>query len=127
MDRLRPFQNREYESYFNTEDGAFQNGRVVATKKYRGKCWQNWIMFVQTLVVDPWLQDDSYQQRVLCLTGFVACVRLGRYGQIKQVQIGTLSGAFLAVGKTVAFAYEGNTTNAQGDKSLVPRLAQTML
>ena len=83
--------------------------------------------FVRPLEVEPWLQDVTYQQQFWCLTGFVACVRLGRYGQIKQVQIGTLSGAFLAVGKTVAFAYEGNTTNAQGDKSLVPRLAQTML
>ena len=31
-----------------------------------------------------------------------------------------------AVGTTVALAYEGNTTKYQGEKTLVPRLAQMM-
>ena len=51
---------------------------------------------------------------------------MGRYGQGKQVAIGTVSGALSAVGTTVTLAYEGNTTKAQGKKSLVPRLEQTM-
>ena len=37
LDYLKPFQRREYESYLNTVDGEFRNGRVVATKKRQGK------------------------------------------------------------------------------------------
>ena len=76
--------------------------------------------------MEPWLQKATYQQQILCLTGFAACIYSGRYGQGKQVTIGTVSGALSAVGTEVALAYEGNHTKAQGEKSLVPRLAQTM-
>ena len=44
----------------------------------------------------------------------------------KKVAIGTVTGALSAVGTTVALAYEGNPTKAQGGKTLVPRLAQMM-
>ena len=52
----------------------------------------------------------------MCLAGFAYCVSLGRYGQVKQVAIGTVSGALSAVGTTVALAYEDNPTKAQGEK-----------
>ena len=73
---------------------------------------------------EPWLQDATYQQKVRCLTGFAACVRLSRYGLGKKVAIGTVPGALSAVGTMVALAYEGNPTKSQGEKILVPRLAQ---
>ena len=76
--------------------------------------------------MDPWLQDAPYHQQIRCLTGFVACVRLGRYVQGKQVSIGTVSGAFSVIGTTVALAYEGSSTKSQGEKALVPRLAKMM-
>ena len=76
--------------------------------------------------MELWLQDATYQQQVRCLTGFAACVRLGRYGQGKQVGIGTVSEALLAVGTTVVLAYEVNLTKSQGRKTLVPQLAQMM-
>ena len=44
----------------------------------------------------------------------------------KQVAIVTVSGALSAVGMTVALDYEDNPTKAQGEKALVPRLAQMM-
>ena len=44
----------------------------------------------------------------------------------KKVAIGTVSGALSAVGKTVDLAYEGNPTKYQGEKTLVPRLAQIL-
>ena len=78
---------------------------------------ENWCSFVRPLVAEPWLQDATYQKLGKCLTGFTACVSSGRYGQGKQVAIGTVSGALLDVGTTVALAYEGNTTKAQGEKS----------
>ena len=51
---------------------------------------------------------------------------MGRYGRGKQVVIGTVYGALLAVGKTVSLVYEGNLTKEKGDKYLVPRMAQNM-
>ena len=51
---------------------------------------------------------------------------LGRYGQGKQVAIGTVSWALSVVGTTVALAYEGNRKKYQGENILVPRLAQMM-
>ena len=74
----------------------------------------------------PWLKDATYQKRVQCLAGFADCVLLGRYGQGKQVAVGTVSGDLLAVGTNVDLAYEGNPTKTQGKKPLVPRLAQMM-
>ena len=38
----------------------------------------------------------------------------------------TVSGELSAVGTTVALAYEGNPAKSQGEKTLVPRLAQMM-
>ena len=76
--------------------------------------------------MEPWLKDSTYQQRVQCLTGFAACVSLGCFGGGKQVAIGTVSGTLSAVGTTVAFSCEGNTTKYQGEKTLLPRLAQIM-
>ena len=87
---------------------------------------ENWCSFVRTLGVEPWLQDATYQQQVWCIRGFTACVHSGRYGQGKQVAIGTVSGALLAVGTTIDLAYEINPTKSQGEKTLVPRLAQMM-
>ena len=56
LDHLHPFQIREYESYFYTSDGVFQNGRVVEPKKGKETCWQNCITFVQPLGVHPWFR-----------------------------------------------------------------------
>ena len=72
------------------------------------------------------IQDATYQQQVWCLTGFAACVRLGRYVRCKQLAIGTVSEALSAVGDTFALAYEGKPIKAQGNKDLVPRLAEIM-
>ena len=99
---------------------------MASTQKGRKKCWKNWCSFVRPLGAEPWLQDATYQNRVRCLTGFAACVRSGRYSLGKQVAIGTVSGALSAVGTMVALAYEGNSTKSQGEKTLVPRLAQIM-
>ena len=126
MDPLQTFQRSEYEGYFSATDAAFQNGRVDSTQKVRKICWKNWCSFVRPLGMEPWIQDVTCQQQVRCLTCFVACVRLGLYGQGKQVAIGTVSGALSAVGTTVALAYEGNPARAQGEKILVPRLSQMM-
>ena len=126
MDRIHPLQHSEYEGYFSAADAAFRNGQVDSTKKGRKTCWKNWCYFVRHLGVEPWIQDATYQQQVLCLKGFAACVRSVRYGRGKQVAIFTVSEALSAVGTTVALAYEGNTTKAQGEKYLLPLLAQMM-
>ena len=126
MDLLQPLQRSEYEGHFSSMDAEFRNGRMASAQKGRKICWKNWCFFVIPLGVEPWLQDAKYQQQVRCLTGFAACILLGRYGRGKKVEIGRVSEAFLAVGVTVALAYEGNPTKAQGKKTLVTQLAQIM-
>ena len=78
---------------------------------------ENCCSFVRPLGLEPWIQDATYQQRVWCLTGFVACIRSVRYGQGKKIAIGTVSGALSYIGTTVALAYEGNPTKDQGEKT----------
>ena len=51
---------------------------------------------------------------------------LGTLCMRQKVAIFTVSGALLAIGKTVALAYEGKPIKAKGEKDLVPRLTQTM-
>ena len=84
------------------------------------------VFLCQTFGSEALATRGHVQQLILCLTGFAACIHSVQYGQGKQVTIGTVSGALSAVGTGVALAYEGNHTKAQGEKSLVPRLAQTM-
>ena len=62
---------------------------------------ENWCSFVKPLGVEPWLQGATYQQRVRCLTGFTVYVRLGQYGQGKQVAIGTFSEAIEVGGRRI--------------------------
>ena len=64
LHRLQPFKRSEYESYFSAADAVFRNGRVASTQKVRKTCLKNWCSFVRPLGVEPWLQDDMYQQRV---------------------------------------------------------------
>ena len=64
-----------------------------------------------------------YQQQVRCLTGFAAFVRSDRYGQGKQVAIGTVSGAILDAGTTVALSYEGNPKKAQDEKNISTKIS----
>ena len=104
----------------------FETGKWIRLKKAGKHIWKNWCSFVRTLGVEPWLQDITYQKRVWCLTGFTACVRLGRYGQGKKFEIGTVSGAISAVGRTVDLAYERNSKKSQDEETLVPILTQRM-
>ena len=62
----------------------------------------------------------------LCPTVFAVCIHSGRYGRGKKYIIGTVSVALSAIGTAVALAYEGILTKAQGNKYLLPRMAQTM-
>ena len=126
MEFIQPFQHSNYEGYFSAADAEFLNGQLASTQKGSKTCWKSWCSFVRPLEVEPWLQDATYYKLVRCLTGFSACVSLGRYGRGKQVAIGTVSGALSTVGTIVALDYEGNPTKAQGEKTLVSRLAKMM-
>ena len=103
----------------------FEMGWWLQIKK-AGKHVGKFVFLFQTFGVEPWLQDATYQQQARCLTGFTGCVCSGRYGRGKRVAIGKVSGALLDAGKAVALTYEGNPIKAQGNKYLLPRMAQTM-
>jgi hypothetical protein len=60
------------------------------------------------------------------LSGFLARVRTGYYGQGKQVKNCTVSSALTAVGQTIVLACNDNPTKVKGSDKLIPRL-QVML
>ncbi len=60
------------------------------------------------------------------LSGFLARVRTGYYGQGKQVKNCTVSSALTAIGQTVVLACNDNPTKIKGSDKLLPRL-QVML
>ena len=80
--------------------------------KKAGKMLAKLEHFVQPWVVEPWLQNASYQQIVLCLTGFSDCVLSVHFVRGKQVVFGTVPGALSALGTTIDFAYECNPIKA---------------
>jgi hypothetical protein len=60
------------------------------------------------------------------LSGYLARVRTGYYGQGKQVKNCAVSSALMAVGQTITLACNDNPTKVKGSDKLLPRL-QVML
>jgi hypothetical protein len=79
-----------------------------------------------SLGVDPYLQETSFSTRMRVLSGFLARVRTGYYGQGKQVKNCTVSSALTAVGQTITMACNNNPTKIKSSDKLLPRL-QVML
>jgi hypothetical protein len=72
------------------------------------------------LGVDPYLQEISFSTRMCVLSGFLATVRTGYYGQGKQVKNCTISSALTAVGQTIAVVCDNNPTKIKGSDKLLP-------
>jgi hypothetical protein len=115
-----------YESDFRTADEGFYDGRVAETTRKREAYWERWCAYCGPLGLDPYLQDVSYQHQMRAMSGFAARTRTGFYGQGRQVQSGTVSGALTAVGTTIAMARGVNPTKVDGSDKLAPRLSQMM-
>jgi hypothetical protein len=79
-----------------------------------------------SLGVDLYLQDTSFSTRMRILSGFLARVCTGFYGQGNQVKNCTVSSALTAIGQTIAMACNNNPTKMKGSNKLLPRL-QVML
>jgi hypothetical protein len=71
---------------------------------------------------DPYLQSTSFEQRIRSLTGFAQRVRTGYYGQGRQVQAPTVTGAITAVGQTISMAVGDNQTKVLGSDKFLPAL-----
>jgi hypothetical protein len=65
----------------------------------------------------------SFSMQMRVLSGFMAQVHTGYFGQGKQVKHCTVSSALTAVGQTIALACNDNPTKIYGSKKLLPRLA----
>jgi hypothetical protein len=111
-----------YARDFRLADEAFRSGRLEATSNKREMRWKNWCAYVKHLGVDPYLQQTPYSKRVRCLTGFAARTRTGFYGQRRQVQSSTVTGAITAVGQTIALACNENPTKVLGSEKFLPAL-----
>ena len=119
-------QRDSYARDFYLADCAFQAGRLEATTRSRQKYWNHWESYTGPLGVDPYLQDDQFPTRMRALSGFLARVRTGYYGQGKQVKNCTVSSALTAIGQMVVLACNDNPTKIKGSDKLLPRL-QVML
>ncbi len=76
--------------------------------------------------VDPYLQDAHFSKHIWLISGFVAQVRSGYYGNGSQVKNCIVSSALTAVGQTIALACDSNPTKVRGSERLLPHL-QIML
>jgi hypothetical protein len=78
------------------------------------------------LGVDPYLQDKQFPTKMCAISGFLARVCTGYYGQGKQVKNCTVSSVLTAIGQTIVLACNNNPTKIKGSDKLLPRL-QVML
>ncbi len=122
MDGLPPELRGGYARDFRLADEAFRSGRLEAASNKRELRWRNWCAYVKHLGVDPYLQQIPYSKRVRCLTGFAARSRTGFYGQRRQVQSSTVTGAITAVGQTITLACNENPTKVLGSEKFLPAL-----
>ncbi len=72
--------------------------------------------------VDPYHQDKQFPTKMHALSGFLAQVRTGYYGQGKQVNNCTVSSALTAIGQTIVLACNDNPTKIKGSDKLLPHL-----
>ncbi len=72
--------------------------------------------------MDPYLQGEQFLTTMRTLSGFLARVRTGYYGQGKQVKNCTVSSALTAVGQMIVLACNDNPTKVKGSDKLIPRL-----
>jgi hypothetical protein len=111
---------------FRVADEGFHTGQVVATTKGQETCWSCWAAYVSPMGVDSFLQDTPLTIRVRLLTVFAGRVRTGYYGQGKQTQAGSISGAITAIGQAIALATNTNPTKIVGSNKLLPPLKQML-
>ncbi len=126
MERLPAHLRDSYARDFYLADRAFQAGRLEATTRSRQKYWSHWESYSGPLGVDPYLQGKQFPTTMRTLSGFLARVRTGYYGQGKQVENCTLSSPLTAVGQTIVLACNNNPTKVKGSDKLFPCL-QVML
>jgi hypothetical protein len=76
--------------------------------------------------MEPYLQGTPFRHRIRALTGFVSRIRWGYYSNKCQVQVGTVSSAITAIGKTIALAHEHNPTKVLGSDKFHDRIQEVL-
>jgi hypothetical protein len=76
--------------------------------------------------MDPYLQGSTFGDNEKTMHTFAAAVRIGYYGQGRQVRSSTVSTALSAVNKTISMATNRNPFKVEGCKSFIPKLQQTL-
>ncbi len=120
MDSLPPKHRAWYARDFCFADAAFYSGQLAATTASRESCWNNWVVYIAPVGVDPLLQGVPFRTRSRLLTGFVQQVREGYYGRGATAHAGTVCTAITAIGQTIAMAYGENSTKTIGSEKFFP-------
>ncbi len=126
LERITAHLCNSYTHDFHLADHAFQAGRLEATSRSCQKYWDHWQAYAGLLGADPYTQDTSFSTQMQVLSGFMAWVYTGFFGQGKQVKHCTVSSALTAVSQVNALACNSNPTKINGSEKLLPRL-QIML
>ena len=103
---------------------AFSSGQLAATTAGRESCWNNWVVYIGPVEVDPLLQGVPFGTGSRLLTGFTQWVREGYYGRGTTAHTGTVCTAITAIGQTIAMAYGENSTKTIGSEKFFPWLKQ---
>ena len=75
---------------------------MEATSEIREKFWRHWCDYCGPIGIDPYLDEESFQDTIRTATGFAGRVRKGRYGHGRQVQTGSVRAALGGVNATIA-------------------------
>ena len=73
---------------------------MAVTFAKREAYWNHWCNYVQPLFIDPYLQHESFTNKVRAETGFGGRVQIGFYGRGHRVTVSRVQTALSAVGQT---------------------------
>jgi hypothetical protein len=99
---------------------------MKATARSRQKYLDHWQAYMRPLEVDPYLQDTIFSMRMQALSGFMARVHTGYFGQGRQIKHCTVSSTIAAIGQMIALACNNNSTKIIELDKFIP-MVQVML
>ena len=72
---------------------------MEATSEIRERFWRHWCNYCGPLRIDPYLDEESFQEKIRTATGRV---RKSRYGHGRQVKTGSVRAALVGVNAKIS-------------------------
>ena len=85
--------------------GAATNGVTPKTHAAREKYWRHWSLYAATTGINQFLEKSvPPMERDIIAGAFAARVRTGSYGWGNQIKVAGVTGALVAISKTIELA-----------------------